>query len=307
MAGAARHYATINAVQAGRGCPHGCKYCSITAFHRGSQRHRPLENVLAEVRQIRAPYFMFVDDNIIADPDYAQGLFRGLVPMGKRWVSQCSLQVADDPQLLNLVYTAGCRGLFIGIKALDADNLVAMDKGFNDQRRYAERLAAIRRQGIAVEMSVMVGLDHDDVSVFARTLKFLQSVRAAAVQVNILTPLPGTPLFDDFQRCGRITDRNWGHYDFRHVVIRPARMSAGELQDGADWLYRQFYRLDRIIWRTLRAFLTLGPLTAYATWRLNMTYRYDNRREGIVGRDPARPRREPRSQRLAQIEPVGGA
>ena len=123
--------------------------------------------------------------------------------------------------------------------------------------------------------------------VFARTLHFLQAVHASALQVNILTPLPGTPLFQDFQRQGRITDHDWSHYDFRHVVIRPTRMTAAQLQDGTDWLYRQFYRLDRILLRTLRSLLTLGPITAYIIWRLNMTYRYDNIRERIIGRNPA--------------------
>ena len=283
----ARHYVTTNAVQTGRGCPHGCRYCSVTAFHRRSYRHRPVQNVLEEIRRIPANHFMFVDDNIIADTDYARQLFQGLISLGKRWASQCSLKIADDPELLRLAYAAGCRGLFIGIETLDERNLATMDKGFNESRRYAQRLAAIRRQGMLIELSVMVGLDNDDVSVFARTLHFLQAVHASALQVNILTPLPGTPLFQDFQRQGRITDHDWSHYDFRHVVIRPTRMTAAQLQDGTDWLYRQFYRLDRILLRTLRSLLTLGPITAYIIWRLNMTYRYDNIRERIIGRNPA--------------------
>ena len=88
-------------------------------------------------------------------------------------------------------------------------------------------------------------------TVFERTLRFLEKARIDALQLNILTPLPGTPLFDDFERAGRITDRDWSHYDFRHCVIRPARMTPRELQDGADWLYRQYYRLDRILRATI--------------------------------------------------------
>jgi hypothetical protein len=212
--------------------------------------------------------------------------------MRKRWASQCSLKIADDPELLRLAHAAGCRGLFIGIETLDERNLAAMDKGFNESRRYAQRLGAIRKRGIMIELSVMVGMDNDDVSVFARTLEFLQTVHAAGLQLNIVTPLPGTPLFGGFQRQGRITDSDWSHYDFRHVVIRPARMTAAELQDGADWLYHQFYRLDRIILRTLRSMWTLGPFMAGIIWRLNRTYRYDNIRERIIGRNPAAARGE---------------
>jgi radical SAM superfamily enzyme YgiQ (UPF0313 family) len=298
-AGTARHYVTTNAVQTGRGCPHSCRYCSITAFHHRNHRSRPVETVLEEVRQIPSRDFMFVDDNIIGDPEYAARLFQGLAGIGKRWVGQCSIKIADNPRLLGLARASGCRGLFIGIETLNPQNLAEMAKGFNDSPRYAERLAAIRRAGIAVELSVMVGMDKDDVSVFSRTLDFLQAVNAQALQLNILTPLPGTPLFEDFQKAGRITDRDWSHYDFRHVVIRPAAMTGEELQDGADWLYRQFYRLDRIVVRTLRSLLRFGPVCAFIVWRLNMTYRYDNIRERIIGRDPARQQRAlelPRAQ-----------
>ena len=138
-----------------------------------------------------------------------------------------------------------------------------------------------------MQAGIIVGLDGDDPTVFQRTLRFLQQAHINALQLAILTPQPGTPLYDEFERAGRITDRDWSHYDFRHAVIRPARMTAQQLQDGADWLYRQFYRLDRIILRTIRAAFTVGLMPAYLSWRLNMTYRYDNRREGIVGRNPA--------------------
>ena len=162
-----------------------------------------------------------------------------------------------------------------------------MDKGFNDESGYFRRIAAIRATGIGVQAGIIVGLDGDDATVFQRTLRFLQQARIDALQLAILTPQPGTVLYDEFERAGRIIDRDWRHYDFRHAVIRPARMTARQLQDGADWLYRQFYRLDRIILRTARAALTVGLVPAYLIWRLNMTYRYDNRREGIVGKNPA--------------------
>ena len=93
-------------------------------------------------------------------------------------------------------------------------------------------------------------------------------------------------------------DTNFDHYDFRHTVIAPARMTAAELQDGADWLYSRFYRMDRILLRTLRSLFTSGPVPAYLTWKLNMTYRYDNKREHIVGRNPA----TSRSRRPANVE-----
>jgi radical SAM superfamily enzyme YgiQ (UPF0313 family) len=283
----ARHYATRHAVQTGRGCCHGCRFCSVTAFHRQTCRHRPLDHVLAELRALPRN-FMFVDDNIIADPDYARALFAAMVPLRKRWVSQCSLRIADDPALLALARRAGCVGLFVGLESLSAANLDSVGKSINTERDSNERIRAIRRAGIGVQAAVIVGLDHDGVDVFGRTLRFLQAARVDALQLSILTPLPGTPLFDEFEAAGRIADPDWSHYDFRHVVIAPAGMTARDLQDGADWLYAQFYRLDRIVVRTLRGLWLAGPLPALFCWRLNLTYRYDNRREGIVGRNPGR-------------------
>jgi radical SAM superfamily enzyme YgiQ (UPF0313 family) len=282
----ARHYATINAVQTGRGCVHHCTYCSIAAFHQGAYRTRPLEHVLEDVRRVPRN-FIFVDDNIIADPAYARALFTALIPLKKRWVSQGSLTIADDPALLELAYDAGCRGLFIGIENLNPENLRAVDKTFNDVNSYHRRIRAIRRQGIGVIAGVIVGMDQDDPTVFETMLRFLQRAHVDAVQVNIMTPLPGTLLYDEFARAGRITDGDWSHYDFRHCVMRPLRMTSDQLQDGADWLYRQFYRLDLILLRALHTLCTCGLLPALLTLKLNLTYRYDNIREHIVGANPA--------------------
>ena len=283
LAGTERYYATINAVQTGRGCRHACRYCSVTAFHQRVHKRRPLEDVLAELRSIPRD-FIFVDDNIISCPEYAGELFRGMIPLRKRWVGQCSIEIADDPELLRLAHEAGCRGLFLGIESIDEQNLRSMNKGFNDSRSYGARLQRIRRQGIGVTAGMMVGLDQDDAGVFKRCFEFLQRTGIDALQLNILTPLPGTPLFADMEQSGRVVDRDWGHYDFRHVVFSPARMTAGELQEGADWLYAEFYRLDRILVRVARTLLTCGWLPAWLILRLNLTYRYDNRREGIRGR-----------------------
>lgn len=289
----APHYVTIHAVQTGRGCVHACRYCSVTAFHRRSHRSRPLSAVLAEVAALPRD-FMFVDDNLLADPAYARALFEALAPMRKRWVGQCSIEIADDPGLLRLARAAGCKGLFVGVETTTQEGLLSLDKGFNEGTRIRERVAAIRRAGIGVIAGMIVGLDRDGPDVFERTLRFLDATGIDALQLNILTPLPGTPLFSDLERQGRILDRDWARYDFRHVVIRPARMTGGELQEGADWLYASFYRLDRILVRFLRSLPRLGVAGAVLGLRLGLTYRYDNRREGIRGRNPAR-------------EPIAGA
>jgi radical SAM superfamily enzyme YgiQ (UPF0313 family) len=284
-ASTARHYVTINAVQTGRGCPHVCRYCSVTMFHRHQYRHRPVADVLDELRRIPRD-FIFVDDNLIADRSFARALFTAMIPLRKRWVSQCSIDIADDAELLGLAGAAGCCGLFIGIETISAGNLAAMGKQFNQSGRYRQRLAAIRKEGIGVVAGIIVGMDSDDTGVFERTLRFLDETGIDALQLNILTPLPGTPLFAEMQAAGRVTDTDWSHYDYRHVVFHPAGMTAAELQAGADWLYARFYRLDWILRRFVRGLFTVGIQAAWLGLRLGLTYRYDNRREGIIGWNP---------------------
>ena len=289
----ARYYATTDAVQTGRGCQHRCQYCSVTAFHNGGYRHRSIDQVLEELKGIGRD-FIFVDDNIIADPDYAKELFKKMAPLRKRWVSQASITIADDLELLHLARKAGCHGLFIGVETTNPVNLTAVGKGFNDPASYAERIRLIRRAGVGVIAGIIVGMDDDTTGVFEATLRFLEETGIDAIQVNILTPLPGTPLYEELDKRGRILNRGWELYDYRHVVHRPVRMSAEDLQNGADWLYHQFYRLDRILRRSIRTLFTLGPAQAFLSFRLNMTYRYDNIREGIVGRNPAHTATRPR-------------
>ncbi len=285
----ARHYATTNALQIGRGCKHGCRYCSITAFHRQTYRCRPVREVIEELRTLPREV-IFVDDNIVADPDYSKELFRAMAPLKKRWVSQSSLAIADDPELLELAHRAGCRGLFIGIETIRSDNLQDVHKNVNLHRSCFKRTDAIQSIGIGIIAGIIVGMDHDDVSVFEKTLRFLQHAGINAIQLNIMTPLPGTPLYKDLRKVGRITDHDFEHYDFRHCVFRPMQMTSRQLQEGADWLYRQFYRLDRVLLRVLRTAFISGPTPAFLTWKLNRTYRYDNRREGITGQNPAKHR-----------------
>lgn len=272
----------------------------MTVFHQRTYRRRPLADVVEELLQIPRK-FIFVDDNIISDREYARELFTAMIPLRKRWVSQCSIDIADDAELLRLAHKAGCCGLFIGIETTSAENLAAMRKQFNQSGRYAQRLEAIRRAGIGIVAGIIVGMDGDDVGVFECTLQFLKRTRIDAIQLNILTPLPGTPLFADMELAGRMTDKDWSHYDYRHVVFRPARMRAEELQAGADWLYAQFYRLDRILWRFVRNLLAFGGVPPSPGLKLGLTYRYDNRREGIVGWNPARARDEDRVGGLVPV------
>ena len=210
-----------------------------------------------------------------------------MIPLKKRWVSQAPITIADDPELLSLARKAGCQGLFVGIETTNPDNLAAVGKNFNAPEDYLKRIQKIRNSGIGIIAGIIVGMDLDSTKSFGHTLKFLLKAQVDALQLNILTPLPGTPLFNEYVQNGRVFDQNWAHYDYRHVVFNLYGMTKEDLQDGADWLIRQFYRPDRIFLRTLRALFTLGLAQAILSYRLNQTYHYDILRGKIIGSDPS--------------------
>ncbi|MBN1268200.1 MAG: B12-binding domain-containing radical SAM protein [Kiritimatiellae bacterium] len=281
-----KQYATVHAVQATRGCPHGCDFCAVSAFNRQTQRRRPVDEVVAEVQTIPDRFFIFVDDNLTADPEYAKALFTALAPLRKWWITQATLAIADDEALLDLAARAGCKGVFVGLETFSEVNLEGVNKGFNKVDDYRQKIARLHAHGIAVEAGIVFGFDGDRPEVFARTLKMLDDLEIDVIQVSIFTPLPGTRRFEAMQ--ARLTDRDWAHYDFHSVVFQPAGMDAASLQAGHDWVTREFYRPWRILRRLWRHALRpggVGPLVYLAA--INFAYYGRVVRWGIRGCNPA--------------------
>lgn len=245
-----RRYGTVQAVQATRGCPNRCSFCAVSAYHGGVQRQRPVEEVVAEVASLPERFFIFVDDSLTADSRYARRLFAALRPLGKLWVSQATLQIADDAALVRTAAEAGCIGLFVGLETFSGRNLGSVDKDFNRVDDYRDRVRFLHAHGIGVEAGIVFGFDGDDVGVFRRTLRFLDDLEIDMVQVSILTPLPGTPFGE--KMAARVFDHDWSRYDYHHAVFHPKRMTAEQLRAGHDWITREFYRPRRIARRLAR-------------------------------------------------------
>ena len=248
-----RGYAPLAAVQATRGCPHGCEFCSVAAFHRRVHRRRPVDEVAAEVASLPGRFFVFSDDNLMANRAYARSLFAALRPLRKRWVTQASLDTVEDDAFVGLAAEAGCIGIFLGIETFSAENLEAVRKNCNRVDRYRTAIRRLHAHGIGVEAGIVLGFPHDRPDVFEHTLRMLDEMEVDVVMPSILTPLPGTPLFA--QMGDRILDRDWTHYDFDHAVFQHPNMSTEDLEAGQAWLTREFYRPWRIarrVWRHLR-------------------------------------------------------
>jgi radical SAM superfamily enzyme YgiQ (UPF0313 family) len=268
-------YLWTDTVQATRGCPQQCTFCSITAFFDHSFRSRPVQHVIDELRSL-GKRILFMDDNLTSSRDYAKELFSAMIPLKKSWYSQCSVSLAGDDELLSLAARSGCRGVFVGFESLLQDSLRSWKKSFSRARDYARAIRKLHDAGIAVYAGIVFGSDADTADVFPRTLDFLLDSHVDALQATILTPFPGTPLFDAMEREGRIVDRDWSHYDFRHVVFEPQQMSRAALRAGHDSVLSSFYSGPAILAR-LRCELTTLPLSTLLLGTLPLNYGYRQR------------------------------
>lgn len=269
-----RRYFPVPKMEASRGCPFNCTFCSTTAFFGRQMRYRPVEEVVAEIRTLdrRFSAVFITDNNIVGRPDYARELFQALIPERITWIGQASLTIAYDEELLDLAARSGCRALLIGFESLSPEGLAEANKKVNQILDYEEAIARIHRRGIAIIGCFVVGFDHDDASVFARTAEFIERTRIAIPQVTILTPFPGTALRERLLAEGRIWDFDWSHYDATRVTFYPARMSPEELQEGYNRLVRRLYSYPAIVRRLLqaRSYLGKGVVGFFPT---NLVYR----------------------------------
>lgn len=269
-----RHmYSIVDTVQATRGCPYQCRFCSITSFFNHSFRMRPVDEVIDELRTL-GTYILFMDDNITTNPEYARELFARMIPLKKRWFSQCSTRIGYDDELLKLAKASGCKGLFIGFESLSDESLNGWRKSFNKTKDYMQIVKKIHSHGIGICGAIVFGHDCETKDIFPVTLEFLLEGNIDALQATILTPFPGTPLYDEYEKEGRIFDRDWSHYDFCHTVFEPSKMSCEELKRGHDWVLRNFYSLKSVSTRLVRQTRYLNPSTMFrATIPLNIGYR----------------------------------
>ena len=261
-------YTSFNTLQATRGCPYNCNYCAVTAFFGKKYRTRPIADVIDEIRAFDTRDFFFVDDNIIGESSYAKELFRALMPLKRIWGGQATIRIAEDEELLSLYAQSGGKYAFIGFETLSQENLKNLRKSWNATKRYKEAIQRIHKAGINIVGSFIFGLDEDDTTVFKETFDFIMESGIDAAQFHILTPFPGTELYNSMEKDGRIIDRNWSKYHTGEVVFMPKKMSCDELQRGYWHIFRKTYTVYNIFKRSIRS-----PRNIVFRIGMNLSYR----------------------------------
>lgn len=272
-------------VQATRGCPFTCDYCSITAYFGQRYRKRPVDQVIRDVRAAGTRFIAFIDDNIGVDWKWCAELWEALIPEGITWMSQCSLHIADRPEMLALARRSGCRLLSFGIESTNPASLANHDKAWNRPDRYPEAVARIRGHGIDVSTEMIIGLDGDDSTTFRKTYDFLMDNEISVPRIHIMTPVPGTPLYRRLEEEGRIDETDLARFTGGQVVFRPLAFDRDELQREYWRLYEKLFTRRAILHRIGRNHARLGAFMRAFVIGVNLHYRGHIRRRitpGIV-------------------------
>ena len=242
-------FLTTTSVIATRGCHNRCGFCYLSTDGLDMPyRLRDVEQIAAEIEADGQPYAVFVDNNLGSRPEYLRKLCRALAPLNIIWSAALTIDVTDDPSLVRDMALGGCSGVFIGFESLNGGNLDDAGKRSPAPEDYARRVRMLHDNGIQVNGSFVLGFDHDDATVFEKTTQWIEENRLECSTFHILTPYPGTPLFRQLEREGRIVNRDWRLYDTAHVVFQPARMTPEELYEGYQWCYERLFS-HRSIWR----------------------------------------------------------
>jgi len=244
---AGKAYMKYPTMMTSRGCRNGCSFCTTSAMWRDSGP-RDIDDVMAEVRMLTAAQgeVIFLDSNLIMDRAFALELLRRLEPLKLRWGGLVTSHFMFDEELLAAAERSGCLGVLIGFESVNQMSLDGCRKGFNTAERYVEGVANLHRHRIGALATMVVGFDCDDLGTFDRTLEFVREARLDTIHYTVLTPFPGTPLYDELDREGRILTTDWSRYDTIHAVFQPKLMSPEDLEEGYRRVWLETYSLGGI-------------------------------------------------------------
>jgi radical SAM superfamily enzyme YgiQ (UPF0313 family) len=268
-------------IQATRGCPFSCSFCTVPSLNPGF-RLRPVKDVIRDASYDKFDYWWqrkivwFWDDNLTIKRPYIRELLTAMIPLKKWWLTQASMDIAKDPELLDLMKASGCIGVFLGIESFGTESLADANKRQNKITNYKTAVAEIRKRGIAVMAGFIAGFDHDDEQTIINMANQLMDIGIDVPFLSIMTPFKGTPIRTKLEQEGRILeDRNWNFYNGYNVAFQPKKITDVHLLHAHRALWKKsfspLYAFKRI-WRglfTLRwgAFLLSFFMNSFYCWK----------------------------------------
>lgn len=258
-------YSMPQTVFATRGCHQSCAFCTVPAVPFG-WHIRPVGDVVSEIAKLPGKRFAFNDVNLVSDREYALELFNALIPLKKKWGGLGPVSLGSDTELLDLVAKSGCQYLLVGFESIRQSALGEIRKNRNLVADYRQVAETFHRYGIVVQGCFIFGMDDDTPEVFTETVETIKELGIDIPRFAVYTPYPGTSAFRRMKKAKRILHQEWQYYDTQHVVFQPAQMTPEELYAGFQWAYRQTFKQDALLQRTLASphpLITLAGNIAY--------------------------------------------
>ena len=271
------HNPISGAVQSTRGCYNKCEFCAISSFCKHGVKKRPIDLVIKDIKNMPNRIFIFHDPHLTSQPKYSKELFREMIKnkIHKGWLANGTTNVLGriDDEFLNLAHKAGCIGWFVGFESVSQKALNSIKKSHNKVEDFKKTIKRLHKHGMAIHGGIIFGFDEDTPDIFDLTIEKMYEFEMDAVEVNILTPYPGTPLFDRLEKEGRILTKDWSKYNQVEVVFKPKNMTEKELFEGTRKVAKEFYSIPNVIGRILKTFVFTKKITGILPAGGNLTYR----------------------------------
>ncbi len=265
-------------IQATRGCPFTCSFCTVPTLNPGF-RLRPVKEVIQDIQYNDFNHWWqrkvvwFWDDNLTANRKYIKELLRAMIPLKKWWLTQASMDIAKDEELLDLMRDSGCIGVFFGIETFGQESLKEANKRQNKADHYRECIEALHQRGIAVMAGFIAGFDGDTAASIEDMARQLYDIGVDVPFLSVLTPYRGTPLYDKLESEGRmLKHRGWEFYNGYNVTFQPQHMSADDLLQAHRTLWRTAFSFKYAAQRILRSTFRLRPGAIFLSLLMNSFY-----------------------------------
>jgi len=278
-----RHNPMLGAVQSTRGCPNRCEFCAISSFCQHGVKQRPIKNVVEEIKNMPNKIFIIHDPHLTVNRKYACDLFKELIKhkIQKKWVANGTTNVLNkvDDNFLNLARKSGCVEWFVGFESVNQEALNSIKKTQNKVEDFNRMIKRVHSHGMSVQGGIIFGFDEDTPDTFDTTLEKMHELEMDVVEINILTPYPGTPLFDRIEKEGRLITKEWSRYNQVDVVFQPKNMTEKELLEGTRKVAKEFYSYKNIIKRNVKIMSVVkgfgGMIPAGTNYNFRRYYKRD--------------------------------
>jgi radical SAM superfamily enzyme YgiQ (UPF0313 family) len=287
-------------LQATRGCPFSCSFCTVPSLNPGF-RLRPIEDVIRDASYDDFPYWWqrkvvwFWDDNLTIRRPYIKSLLKEMIPLKKWWLTQASMDIAQDAELLDLMKKSGCIGVFLGIESFGVASLKDANKRQNKIENYKTAVTEIRKRGIAVMAGFIAGFDNDDYAAIVSMSDRLMEIGIDVPFLSIMTPFKGTELYEKLKVEDRmLEDRGWNYYNGYNVAFQPNNLTPAELLQAHRELWKKSFSFKNSLKRIIKGFtlrrgaflLMLFMNTFYCLKKLRGNYPIDmSKRKEVVPQD----------------------